>query len=546
VIITKNVSIHPQLNVVIDSNYRKLSLLKGRAWLRSNFSKQQTDKLIERLNSTQPTTLEGARSFLRDTSGNFSLIVYINNVLFASVDKIRTFPLYIKKENALVSILGRPREQFSEVFEQDIESWNPLSMSSYTIGRRTLHKDISGLRAGEFLYIDSKNFPLIESYYIYSPWKFDNKITLQSAKTELTDITLKLLGSIAQKHKGKKIIIPLSAGVDSRLIASGFRELGIKNISCISYGQKGNFEATAAKKIAKQLGYDWHFIELDKQKFSSFKSSKDFQNYHFFCESLTSVPFYQDIVALRELKKIFLPKETIIINGNSGDFISGGHILESLTSSNNREESTANIIQETIQKHFSLWKSLKNSKNLKVLEKQLSEEIDFIYGIDSLEKPGWAIYECLEFLNRQTKYVISGQWNYDFMGFSWELPLWSEEYLHFWQKVPYEFKNNQKLYKDWSLENNWGGVWKDIPINQKFPYSTSLKAIRLLAKLACSPLGKSNWHSIEKKLFSYHTEILGLHGDRKYRTMLFEKDEPRNILSWLTRDYLAEIVKYAR
>ena len=54
------------------------------------------------------------------------------------------------------------------------------------------------------------------------------------------------------------------------------------------------------------------------------------------------------------------------------------------------------------------------------------------------------IYEILEFEDRQVKYVINGQRLYEFFGYEWRLPLWDSLYLNFWEKVPLEYKFDQK------------------------------------------------------------------------------------------------------
>ena len=40
------------------------------------------------------------------------------------------------------------------------------------------------------------------------------------------------------------------------------------------------------------------------------------------------------------------------------------------------------------------------------------------------EKDSRKLYERLEFINRQSKYVINGQRLYEFFGYEWRLPLW--------------------------------------------------------------------------------------------------------------------------
>ena len=84
----------------------------------------------------------------------------------------------------------------------------------------------------------------------------------KSTKKTLENVTLNILQKIIDSADGRVIVVPLSGGYDSRLVASGFAYLGYKNVKCFSYGQKNNFESLISKKVAKKLGYDWKFIKL--------------------------------------------------------------------------------------------------------------------------------------------------------------------------------------------------------------------------------------------------------------------------------------------
>ena len=39
------------------------------------------------------------------------------------------------------------------------------------------------------------------------------------------------------------------------------KHLGAKNVTCYSYGPRGNFEGKIAKKISERLGFDWVFVQ---------------------------------------------------------------------------------------------------------------------------------------------------------------------------------------------------------------------------------------------------------------------------------------------
>ena len=107
-----------------------------------------------------------------------------------------------------------------------------------------------------------------------------------------------------------------------------------------------------------------------------------------------------------------------------------------------------------MSKHFSLWEDFFTEKEYKIIKKRILKT--FPYSPSSIQKNAeHMIYEYVEFINRQSNYVIQGQRVYDFFKLNWELPLWDDKYLDFWSKVPYEKKYNQKLYKFMLKNNNW-------------------------------------------------------------------------------------------
>ena len=74
-----------------------------------------------------------------------------------------------------------------------------------------------------------------------------------------------------------------------------------------------------------------------------------------------------------------LLKKDIIINGNSGDFISGGHIPKPtaniLIDKNNLKLHLEKIIQAHIEKHYSLWDTLNTKCNEDIIKKELNFQI---------------------------------------------------------------------------------------------------------------------------------------------------------------------------
>ncbi len=131
---------------------------------------------------------------------------------------------------------------------------------------------------------------------------------------------------------------------------------------------------------------------------------------------------------------------------------------------------------------------------------------------DSIARAGGALgepdtdhglYEYAEFQDRQCRYVITGQRIYEFLGHEWRLPLWDNDYLQFWERVPLAEKAGQGLYARMLTNANWGGVWQDVPVNRKTIRPLSLIPFRLAAKLLHAPFGRERWHRFERRYFQY-------------------------------------------
>ena len=81
-----------------------------------------------------------------------------------------------------------------------------------------------------------------DSYHQWKPWK-KTKLGITKLKKELKEINNNIIEKLIKSCSSRKIIIPLSAGYDSRFILSGLIDKGYKNIITFSYGRKNNREA---------------------------------------------------------------------------------------------------------------------------------------------------------------------------------------------------------------------------------------------------------------------------------------------------------------
>ena len=148
--------------------------------------------------------------------------------------------------------------------------------------------------------------------------------------------------------------------------------------------------------------------------------------------------------------------------------------------------------------------------------------------------------EAVEYLGRQSMYVVNQQEAYDFNNYDWRLPLWSDNFLYFWEGVSLEYKYRQSLYTKVLLQNNWGKVWNGFPINHNKIQPKWIIPIRLFSKVCLSPFGKNTWHNFEKNVFQYWMDLTRNSVITPYHKVLLDKNGQKNTFSWLSKMYLEE------
>ncbi len=508
-----------------------------------------TDQLIEILSYLDE---KNVAKFINSLDGNFALIFRGVDFSFIAVDKIRSSSIFFTEKNNQYYISCNPINivDFNK-FNKSIISSSILeiSMSGYTIGRKTIYKDLHSLNPGELVVFSNDKCKYTQYYKYFGEVEYKN---YGDYIKELSEVTLNIFRKMLNDIGDRQIIVPLSAGNDSRLVASILKHLGAKNVKCYSYGTAGNFEASIAKAVAKKLGYEWIFIPLTHKSEKKYYNSDEYKEYLIFAETYCSVPYIQSLSTIKYLKDInFIDKNAIFINGSTGDFISGGHISTLMKNSSQnatKDKRKENILDSLIEKHFSLWGHLKTNENIKYIKKTLWDEISRACKDFGKKDNEHLFYEYSEFIDRQSSYVITGQKVYEFYNYEWRLPLWDEEYLYFWQKVPAEFKVNQRLYIDMLKNENFGYVWgSGIPVNKKTIVPIWLIPIRFIFKLPFSIFGtkgKKAWRQLEVSLFYYWMDVSHMVDEINYFLMIksiFKK--PRNHVSWKAIDYLEALIK---
>ncbi len=530
------------MSVVLDARYQWHSQARGPLTVHGRGDGAAVDSIAESLLAAANPGVDHAVAALSAADGHFAAIVEAPDYLLACVDHCRSIPIFFAQQAAgelpVVSNSARLVKATAGLDRVDEVSAIEASMAGFATGRHTLFEGLAQLQAGDLMWHDKRSgITTLRQYHVYRPGRL-NDIDEAGLIDRLATVTDQAMARVMAQANGAPIWVPLSAGLDSRLILCKLVELGCDNLTAFSYGPAGNDEAKAARAIARRLGVPWRFWPNRNRDMRRLYAGPERNEYWTFGDGLCALPNFQDFPTLHWLRERGeIPEGVVVVNGQTGDFISGGHIPKSLWE--NPAPTLDDLFDAVVAKHYSLWTSLKTAGNLAALRVRTMENL----GLSGDERPGRheivALYERWEYQERQAKYIVNGQRNYDFLGLDWALPLWDRRLVDFWRDVPPDHKFGQRLYRRYLESWDFKGLFRGYnPVVWQWPGAT--KAVLPLFRLVRLALGTAARDRLLKSLL-YFGMYRHLYAPFGYRYFLRHAQNLRNPISVQSRHWLTEM-----
>lgn len=536
-------TIKPRIDALVSARFGWRCLTAGDRvlWFRGHVRDRSDEVLAAEAAVLSRTDIAG---WLDGLDGHFALILAGSEWSLAAVDPVRSSPLIWAQRDDVIYVTHdgpRLRETLGLGPDDiDVAQGDAFAMGGFTIGSATLYGAIRQLNPGTFLLSAPDAAYTIGTYHSWRP-----RQPLETDRNDLVATLSRLHENLIERlvadAAGRPILVPLSAGLDSRLIASGLAAAGYDNVHCVAYGRAGNREAVISRQIAQRLGYRWSFVPYTNAKVRAAWASDDHRAYDAYVDSFTSITFPQDYLALATLRdRGDLPADTLVVNGQSGDFTSGNHIPKSMIGHDGGSDDVRmeRILDALVAKQYKHWSGLATAERMARIRSLLTSEIMAAGGLPEDPEDDFGVYEYGEFVDRQAKYVINGQRLYEYFGLDWRLPLWERPNLDFWEHAPLGAKADQSLYREVLEQDNWGGVWRDIPVNPMRIRPVSLMVVRQIAKVLHAPLGAERWHTFERRYFTYWMQPLCAFASWRYRDVVSAELGPLGAIAFHIRKYM--------
>ena len=183
--------------------------------------------------------------FIKNQNFDFSIIIKSKSFILVAVDRVKSHSIFYSKK---FNIISNSPEFIQKIKTTKIsnKNLNEFQMAGFIQHNQTFYEDIFQLEAGSVLENINKKITY-KSYYSY----LNRNSNVSNYTNMLSKIIDHIFKKIIQKANGRQICIPLSGGLDSRLVLSKILELGYKNILVFSYGVKNNYDAMAKKKFVR-------------------------------------------------------------------------------------------------------------------------------------------------------------------------------------------------------------------------------------------------------------------------------------------------------
>ena len=388
-------------------------------------------------------------------TGAWTLIEAGDGVVRLTTDRTRSHHLLFTRAGDTWIISDDPQElrRHAPTWARDEQAAEVFLHAGFTPGTRTLAHEVYATPAGSVVELRSDGTWSSRSWETY---RYDaDPIT---SPEEFADVFRTALDTaverVLQETDGRQLLVPLSGGLDSRLLAVWLKRHGARDVVTFTYGVPGSTEVAISRGVAEALEMDWFTVDLDPTEMARTWAGPDGVDFQKRTWGLTSLPHVQDWYALLQMRRsalidtdaVFLPGHTIV--GNMHD----EHLLEGGPSRND--------VLTTVARHHSLLQGDRSAwRHLPLLRRavvQGAQEVSFPIGRGKdLAGSGRSIQELVERVNlqeRQAKYINESFKAYEAFGYGWALPMLDTEVWRTWLRGSEDLTATRDWYAQFTAE----------------------------------------------------------------------------------------------
>ena len=389
----------------------------------------------------------GLVNYLKKMQGHWAVVIEKGDKIWMAVDIARSMPLYFSDDGLYVSDSAEKIRAALGITPDDVDkdALVELAANYYLFGHKTVYANIQQLELGEIAEIKEGCVKFERYFYHLNHVEERSK---HEVKAHLAETIFKVFKRIKAVIGDRPVVLSMSGGYDSRLIGCMLKNVGIKDVSCYTYGKADSFEVKQSKKNAEALGFRWTCVEMtdewvSKQVDATAQAYFDSYTGHDF------TAYMQNFPAVRKLhEEGWFKPGSVFLTGLCGDMPSGEYVHKRDMHIEHTVETAAMRLYNDAFMRYDVEESLKikwldcMKNQLKTLPAEIKDFQSWQTAVDCIYT-GMCHVHWYMHMNRP----------HDFFGYEWLMPLWDAEYLKVWYSVPAKYRIEQNLYEEWLLND---------------------------------------------------------------------------------------------
>ena len=375
-------------------------------------------------------------------------------VVEITVDRVRSVPVFYSLRGDRLTISDDPIEMLDAAQPAEVDRQAAAQMldMGFCIGSKTLIAGIDQVPAGCAVTFGPSGIvssaPTLSSQFSGECDRWDAPKQRGDSLDEFDHVNFVVFSRLAQLLGDRPALVPLSGGMDSRLVACWLKKMGVRRVVTFTYGTESDPETQESQRVADALGLEWRFFPYTEVGWQTVARSEAFQKFLRFGGSLSAIPHVQDFPALAQLAKDSTLANAVVVPGHSGDFVAGSHLEEHLLA---RPSTSSRRVEQALRRrHGSVTPPSIVERTTSVSTREIRRGISVPPTLPS--RDAVALLDDWDLAERQAKFVVNSVRAYESHGFSWWLPQWDHEYVDFFRTLPLDDRRECSLYSDYCSE----------------------------------------------------------------------------------------------
>ena len=381
---------------------------------------------------------------LRRSGALFSAVLVTAEEILLLTDHLRSWPLFYAVHGGAVHVGEDAFSVADAIGGRTLDDAVAAEFlhTGYALGKGTLLRGVRQVPAGTTVRIDratgTVSHRLERRLRLREPAGEDLD-AFTAAFAEALDAQM---AKLYDRADGRVIALPLSAGLDSRLLAALLARDGYPNVLTVTYGLPGNAEARASSRIAESLGLPWRQVTHTPQELREAWTAPSTEAFLREASGGASLPHIQDWYAMRQLTADgTLPPGSIVIPGHTVVSSAKDEPLR-----HRREVTPAAVVHALERWHFALRSQPGRAVRLPGVVRALQDFFTEV-SLEGGRRPTMDAMRWFWQRERQAKYILNSMRGYEHVGLEWALPMHELPVWEVYEAAPDEAIASREWYR---------------------------------------------------------------------------------------------------